>query len=89
MRIPVEMILSVAVVSVAFFVGREFGRTDGYKKGMLEGVATYHQACYNVGGYVFGEDGSVVQCIGLGKIPKEELEKNLEQQKPLDKGTKI
>jgi hypothetical protein len=44
-----------------------------YNAGMLEGIKAYHQACYEVGGYIIGDTGEVVACKGQGVVPKEEL----------------
>lgn len=39
----------------------------------LEGIKAYHFQCYEVGGYIVGDTGEVVACMGQGMVPKEEL----------------
>lgn len=48
----------------------------GFDKGETKGLTSYHDMCYNVGGWVIGNDGTVVQCQPLSKIPKEEYNRN-------------
>ena len=40
-----------------------------------QGLDMYHNQCYNVGGYVINEDGTVVMCKPLTQIPKQELDR--------------
>lgn len=52
-----------------------------------QGMKDYHGMCYHIGGILLDkEDGTVVQCMPLAQVPKQELE-NL--QKELDKQSRV
>jgi hypothetical protein len=40
---------------------------------MMDGIKAYHAQCYEIGGYIIGDTGEVVACMGQGTVPKEEL----------------
>jgi hypothetical protein len=65
----------VIVVFAALAVLTSYTAVFHYSKeyGMMEGIKAYHQACYEVGGYIIGDTGEVVACKGQGVVPKEEL----------------
>lgn len=56
----------VAVVILAACYG-------AYKHGVNVGIHSYHNQCYNIGGFIVDEVGHVVACAPQGTIPKEEL----------------
>ena len=45
----------------------------GTDVGMMDGIKAYHAQCYEIGGYIIGDTGEVVACMGQGTVPKEEL----------------
>lgn len=71
----VKRLLGTFLALVALFLSFFGGYLHGYEAGILKGIDKYHKACYHVGGFVVGPDGSVVQCQGLTKIPEQELDK--------------
>lgn len=45
-----------------------------HRKAFKAGIDSYHQMCFNTPGYVIDfNDGTVVQCMGLTTLSKEEL----------------
>jgi hypothetical protein len=63
-----------SLLTVAYF---------SHEKGVKDGIDTYHDACYNVGGIIIrGRDGAIVGCQPLGQMGREE-------QKQLDKNDRI
>lgn len=76
--------LLAVVASLAAFV---FGGNKLYDHAFKQGMKTYHGMCYHIGGILVDkEEGTVVQCMPLAQVPKQEIE-NL--QKELDKQGKV
>lgn len=89
----IDWIKWIIIAAVAFtygIVGKaayEQGRTVGKEEGVVKGLELYQNYCYNKGGPVIGNDGTVIACEPLGLIPKEELDRM--KQKDVDKSSNI
>lgn len=74
--ISIKKIMMV-LFGLMFLVGSHL---MSFKYGIDQGVDNYHQGCYNSRGVmVVDEEGHVVQCAPLVKIPREEAQKLREQ----------
>ena len=45
-----------------------------YNRGIKDGMMYYHNACFEVGGFIINEHGHAIVCSPMGIIPKEELQ---------------
>ena len=45
-----------------------------YNKGMKEGMQMYHNACFEMGGFIIDDQGRAITCSPMGLVPKEELQ---------------
>lgn len=72
---------------VAFAVAQWWAVSSTWNAGHKQGMKDYHGACYHIGGLLLdSEEGTVVQCMPLISVPKEEIPK---LKKELDKDTKV
>lgn len=65
------IVLATISLTLALVFGIHYGLNAAYNKGIKDGIAGYHRQCM-LGGYIVGEDGSVVGCQFLGKLPPED-----------------
>lgn len=47
---------------------------DSAAEGIKRGIHLYHQQCFQIGGYIWNEEGHVVHCQPVITIPREEME---------------
>jgi hypothetical protein len=79
MKIILIVLASISL-TLAIVFGLHYGWNYAYDKGIKAGINGYHKQCIP-GGYIVGEDGSVVGCQFLGKLPPEDaLKKESEKQ---------
>lgn len=78
-----NVVLWIALASAGFGSGMWVGRNQG----LGVGIRSYHNQCFEIGGFIVdNENGTVVQCSPIGRVPKEELN-NFKP--PLDKSVKV
>lgn len=68
-------VAQVALVGVLLVGALGYGSVKLKDHYIKQGLDMYHNQCYNVGGYVINDTGTVVMCKPLTQIPKQELDK--------------
>lgn len=69
-----KYIAYVAIAGVLLAGALGYGSVKLKDHYIKQGLDMYHNQCYNTGGIIINEQGTVVQCRPLTQIPKKELD---------------